>query len=359
MSVRDRLLREIERIPRLLVIRLRSLGDSILSLPLLEALAQYRSDLALDVVVESPFAPVFAEHPAVSRVFVLRARGGSEGITRARAIADVRRRRYGAVLNLHGGTTSLLLALGSGAPLRIGSRGYRNLWAYNVCIPASSEVWGRKALHTVEHQLSLMRWLDLPVPPERRPRLPLRPAALERVRARLRAAGLETGRYCLVHPTATLFTKQWQEQKFAALADAVRGEFGAPVVFSAAATEKGTLDTIAASAAADHVYWADLTLEELFALIEGCGLFIGNDSGPTHAAAAFGKPIVVVWGSSNAVAWRPWGSDYEMIRSDLPCMPCPGYTCAAFGAPRCILDLEVGAVLEACRRIVSRAGCFR
>ncbi|PYV12220.1 MAG: hypothetical protein DMG07_17535 [Acidobacteria bacterium] len=187
-----------------------------------------------------------------------------------------------------------------------------------------------------------------------RPPLAVDAGARRRVEARLALSGIRPGRYFVVHPTATLFTKQWQEHKFAELADSLARDFGLAVVFSAARHEEPTLQKIAARAAGSHLYWSDLDLAELFALIDGSSLFIGNDSGPTHAAAALGRPVVVVWGSSNCTAWRPWGSDYELIRSDLPCMPCPGYRCAAFGEPKCILDLQVERVAAACRRIIAR-----
>ena len=52
--------------------------------------------------------------------------------------------------------------------------------------------------------------------------------------------------------------------------------------------------------------------------------------------------------------WHPWETVYEAVRSDLPCIPCPGYTCKVFGKPKCILDTPVARVAEACERILSR-----
>ena len=77
----DLLRQELQRIPRLLLIRLRSLGDSILSLPLLESLHCWRPDLDLDVLSEAPFAAVFSNHPAVHETLILRPRAwpGREG----------------------------------------------------------------------------------------------------------------------------------------------------------------------------------------------------------------------------------------------------------------------------------------
>ncbi len=356
MDIRDFLHRELEQIPRLLLIRLRSLGDSILSLPLLEAFHNWRPDLQLDVMSEAPYAPVFTQHPAVHETLVLRARGWptAEGRGRMKTISEIRRRHYPAAVNLHGGTTSMLLTLTSGARLRIGQESYRNAWAYNCRIPPSSTVWKRENLHTVEHQLSLFRWLDIPLAQDLRGTLYVDPHARERVKNRLHRADVKILGYVLIQPTATLFTKQWPEESFARLADLLSEHSALPVIFTASSYEMQSLARISGEAKRKHHYWSGLQTDELFALIEGCRLFVGNDSGPTHAAAALNRPVVVVWGSSNFVAWHPWRTEYELIRSSLPCMPCPGYTCEAFGEPKCILEISVERVMQACERLLAR-----
>jgi ADP-heptose:LPS heptosyltransferase len=163
-----------------------------------------------------------------------------------------------------------------------------------------------------------------------------------------------------LQPTATLFTKQWPEERFAEVARRLQREFGLAVVVTGAPHERALLERVEASGAGERaLFWSDLDLEELFALIGRSRLFVGNDSGPTHAAAALGIPVVVVWGSSSIAAWRPWGTDHEVVASALPCMPCPGYRCAAFGQPKCILDIEVERVMEACARMLARAPTSR
>ncbi len=351
----ETLAKELAAVPRLLLIRLRSLGDSILTLPLVEALKAWRPDLVLDVLIEAPFAPVFAGHPGVGETLVLRPKSSpdSAGLTRFGALRAIRRRRYPSVLNLHGGTTSMLFTLASGARIRIGQRQHRYNRACSALMPASSQVWGREKLHTAEHQLTLMRWLGLPMPDIPSGRLHLEAGAAERIRRRLGNAGIVSG-FLLVHPTATLHTKRWPAANFARLADALAAEHGLPVVFTSGPGEAQVLVDAGAAARRPHLYWSDLALEELFALIGGCRLFVGNDSGPAHAAAALRKPVVVVWGSSSYSAWRPWNTEFEAVRSELPCMPCPGYECAVFGEPKCILEIPVEPVLEACRRLMAR-----
>lgn len=340
----------LERIPRLLVVRLRSLGDSILTLPLLQSLNLWRSDLELDVLIEAPFTPVFSRHPAVHRMLVSESSGWWQ---RLRAVAEIRRQRYSAVLNLHGGTTSQLFVLTSGARLRIGQESHRRSWIYNARIPPSSRIWERDALHTAEHQLSLLRWLEIPFPSDIRCSLYVDDESRKGVGDRLRQAGISND-YCVIQPTATLLTKQWSAENFARIGDHLAQRYSLSVVFSSGPAEAQVLLDIGKCAVERHHYWSDLPLNDLFALLEGCRLFVGNDSGPMHAAAALGKPVVAVWGSSNHRAWRPWGTEYELVRSDLDCIPCPGYTCNLYGAPKCILGIPVTSVMDACERILAR-----
>jgi ADP-heptose:LPS heptosyltransferase len=347
--------RQIEQISRILLIRLRSLGDSILTLPLIEALHQWRPELKLDILIESPYAPVFENHPAIHEVLELRARKmpDSSGWPRLQAVREIWNRRYPAVINLHGGTTSRLFTAASRAKLRLGEKSHRGSWIYNAQIPSSSSIWQRQSLHTVEHLLAVMRWLGLPIPSKPTGTLFVAKKAWQHIQSRLAQEGISN--YLLIQPTATLPTKQWQTENFAQLGDLLYKKHGLPVIYAAASWELPILEQIRQKADVQHTYWADLQLMDLFALIEGCRLFIGNDSGPTHAAAALKKPIVVIWGSSNFQVWHPWEALHEAVRLNLPCIPCPGYTCKVFGDPKCILDIPVTSVSDACNRFLSRA----
>lgn len=349
----DALRNRLEKTSRILLIRLRSLGDAILTLPLIEALNRWRPELKQSILIEAPFAPVFRNHPAIDEVLTLRTRRGNESHawTRSRAVVEIAKRRFPAVFNLHGGSTSMAFTAFSGAPIRIGQQYHRGSWLYSDGIPSSTEVWGMSTIHTVEHQMTLLRWLGIPIGIQSA-RLHLEDGARARIRERLGQNGTED--YVVIQPTATLATKQWPPARFAQLGDWLAARVGLPVIYTAAPHEASVLNEVRRSAAHPHVYRSDLDLDELFALIENSRLFVGNDSGPMHAAAMLGRPVVVVWGSSNFKAWRPWSTDYEAVGSDLACIPCPGYACRVYGEPRCILDIPVSRAAEACERLLAR-----
>jgi heptosyltransferase-3 len=95
-----------------------------------------------------------------------------------------------------------------------------------------------------------------------------------------------------------------------------------------------------------------LPLREFAALVSKCRLYVGNDTGATHMAAALGRRIVVIFGSSDFRVWSPWRVEHRLVRSDLPCVPCPGYRCLHYPDPRCIRAIETGPVLEAIRELL-------
>jgi len=121
----------------------------------------------------------------------------------------------------------------------------------------------------------------------------------------------------------------------------------------AAPGEEKVIDEVRAHTSAPLAAFTDLSLPELTALAARSALFVGNDSGVAHIAAAVRTPQVVVFGSSNVAHWRPWSSaPAEVVREEMPCAPCPGYTCAEYGEPHCIRRVPVERVLAAVERVL-------
>jgi len=99
--------------------------------------------------------------------------------------------------------------------------------------------------------------------------------------------------------------------------------------------------------------FTDLSLPEVAALAARARLFLGNDSGIAHIAAAVGTPSVVVFGSSNIAHWRPWSTaPAEIVKEDMDCQPCHGYYCEKFAEPECIKRVTVERVMAAVDRVL-------
>jgi heptosyltransferase-3 len=329
---------------RIVVLRLRSLGDTLLTTPALRALKAWRPDLELSVLVEKRFADVLVGNPDVAeRIEYDRPASLPE------VVARLRRLRPALTVNVHGGTLSALLTLMSGARWRAGRTHYRLRFAYYVLCPEPHLVLGRRRMHTVEDRLTTFYALGLPmgeVPPlQIFPQRGARQAVRERL-ARLNVPG--DARYAVLHVTTTFFTKEWPAERFAALGGWLAREHDLVPVFTCGPGERGRIGR--ALPAGPGVLFSPPTVSELIALIEGATLYVGNDSGPTHIAAALHRPMVVLFGSSDSVAWSPWRAAHERVQNDFPCNPCPGDRCYAFDEPRCILSLTLEQVQQAVER---------
>jgi len=94
----------------------------------------------------------------------------------------------------------------------------------------------------------------------------------------------------------------------------------------------------------------ELPLPTLAAVLEAAGLFIGNDSGVTHIAAAVGIPTVAIFGPTDPTVWAPRGKRVEAVCPQTPCAPCTREERTACERLRCLDEVEISSVLEAVER---------
>jgi heptosyltransferase-3 len=339
---------------RVLVVRLRSIGDTVLATASLDALRRFLPDARIDVLLESWVAPVLEGFDAVDHVVTV-----ERGSTRSRAnvARRLRAERYDVAYNLHGGTTATLLTRATGARHRVGYASYQYSRLYNHAAPPSSELWGAEKTHSAEQQLALLGWTGVPVSDRPRTRLVVTERAAASVGQKLSAAGVDDAKpLALLHPAAAFETKRWAAANFARVAEDLAAR-GFQIVATAAPNEQRVAAELAENSSAPVVAFTHLSLPEVTALAARSRLFVGNDSGIAHIAAATRTPSVVIFGSSNVTHWRPWATaPSEVVREELPCQPCPGYTCAEFDAPECIRRVSVERVLAAVKGVLERSG---
>ncbi|HTS49990.1 MAG TPA: glycosyltransferase family 9 protein [Bryobacteraceae bacterium] len=268
----------LERVPRgarVAIVRLRSMGDCVLTTPAFEILKNTRPDLEIGIVVEDRFRAIFEGNPAVSAIL-------------DPAFAAIWRWRPQLCLNLHGGRRSMFLTAGSRAKIRAGFAHHRGAFVYNVPIPRAQEILGvERPVHTAEHLASAMFYLGCP--------------QQDIPRARLFAAPPpEAPPYAIFHPIAAAAYKTWPAQRFVQVAEHVRRSSKLEPVFIGAASDD-------LSPFRSFRVIAGAPLAEIMSLISGASLFFGNDSGPAHIAAAFGIPLVVLFGRmEHSITWAPW-----------------------------------------------------
>lgn len=343
-------------VSRVLVVKLRSIGDTVLCTPSLIALKRFLPNTEIDILLEDWVAPVLDGFDAVDNVISV-GKGTAERLRVARLI---RRQKYDVAFNLHGGTTATMFVRASGARHRVGYSSYLYSFLYDHLLSSASEYWGREKTHSAEQQLALLGFVGVPINDRPKSRLVVSADAIQSMEGKFsvqpqgESAQIRPGEFALLHPGTAFFTKRWPTENFARTAEFLAGK-GLQTVAVGSKGEVKVLDDLKRESTVPVKTFGDLTLPEITALASKAKIFIGNDSGIAHIAAAVGTPSVVVFGPSNRDHWRPWtDAPNEIVFEPLPCQPCPGYECKEFGDPKCILSISPSAVFAAVESVFRR-----
>lgn len=296
------------------------MGDCLLLTAPVRALKEQFPSLRISVLVEERFAPCFSGNPDFSEVIVVTGKYATAG--------RLFLRRFNIIVNLHGGPTSLIYALAAHGK-RVGAEHYRGSFLYHGLVPPPDS-----SAHTVESTTAIFRALGLAC--ETAPPLRFEKHESEAAYIQTRLKGRA---YAVIHPGAVMATKRWEPGRFAAVAQTLIKR-GLTIVVTAGPGEEIIASEVARQID-ESVILLSLTIPQLAELIRGAKLYIGNDSGPMHLAAAVGTPIVAAWGSSDSRRWRPWGVDHRVIQNPFECNPCPGYRCLVADSPLCIESVTV------------------
>lgn len=222
---------------------------------------------------------------------------------------------------------------------------------------------GKGTLPKVEHEADhLLRRLSLsgvPTPPGGTARIDLDLTEAEVKHGHTWLADHVTGypdKVMLVGfgPGSKWPSKIWPEEKFAALGRKLIGETQAvPVVFGA--REDAPLARRMIQAWGRGVNAAgELTVREAAAALSRCALYVGNDTGTMHLAAAVEIPCVAIMAAIDWPGhWSPYGSGHIVLRRDVECEGCLLKVCFAEGM-RCLREIEVEEVFSACKQVLER-----
>jgi len=360
---------------RILLVRLRLLGDVVFTTPVIRGVRRRFPDAYIAYLVEEPAAPVVRGNPHLDEVIVARRPPGA-----ARLFEDVRlglmlrRRGFDLVLDLHGGPRASWITWLSGARERVGYAVAGRSWMYTRVVDRPREL---RARHSVENQWDLLAALGADPPDPARDPLEMAedPAAGARIEQRLRALHIPPGAPLVVlHVSAGNPFRRWPAAHFAQLAAGiVAADPARAVVLTAGPSDRRAAEAIGEQARGllpdglrERILRAgEFDLPELRALIGRAALFIGGDSGPLHVAGTTRTPVVGLFGPTLAARSAPWRDPAIPARAvepgPLPCRPCDQRVCAP-GDFRCLTGIAPEQVLAAVESVLATsaaraAGC--
>ena len=302
---------------RILLIRLSSLGDIVLTTPAIRAVRTHFPDAHITMLVGKQPAEVLRENPHLDEIITFdrfaKDKDTGEMLRTARVL---RERKFTLAIDLQRKFRTALLMYLSGAVKRVGKG--------RLCTVRVPEQ-GNK--HATSHYFDLLHAVGIPAVDQR---LELFLAATERADAtqRFDTAGVTpTGLKVGFFPGAGWKLREWMPERFAAIGDRLVQHFDAEVLIFGGEKESELVHTVANLMNTRAVTFAgNLQVRELAACVEKCNLFLTNDTGPMHIAAAVGTPTVSLFGPGNHIRFQPIGELHQIIRHDVPCSPCKQFT---------------------------------
>ena len=354
--------------PKILLVRLRLIGDVVLTTPLIGALRRRYPEAKLTYVVEAAAAPVIRGNRNLTDIVVVPRTAGVARVRDDLALAGrLRKRRFDVAVDLHGGPRAAWLTWSSGAPVRIGYRIQGRSWMYTHVVPRPRDEAPRP---TVINQWDLLEPLALEPPDPSLDPLEMKAdaTASASVDRRLKGAGIGAAHpVVVIHVSAGNPFRRWPPESFEALVVALaRRDPSRRVILTSGPSDADAAKEIAGRARAVLGPLAgavpeigEFDLAELRALVSRAAVYIGGDSGPLHIAGTTTTPIVALFGPTLAERSMPWRDPQWFAEAvdagPLECRPCRQRECAP-GDFRCLTRITAEQVAAAAERALMGSG---
>lgn len=325
----------------ILVMRLYFVGDMLLATPVFEALKTRFPDASLVVLLKKRARPVLDNNPHVDDVLEYDGAKHYHGPAwRWRLARQLRRRSFDLAVDLTGDLRSSWLLYATSPAYRVGFNHAGCGFLLDRRIPYLATG------HVVDHLLSAVETVGAR-PVAAVPRIYLGDDERDAASALLGEVGIRDTPFAVLSPGANWRFRRWPAERYAFLAAALRSRFGLPSVVTGSRADAALAGRIAEeSRGAARSLAGVASLREFAGLASLARVFVGNDSGPLHIAAAVGTPVVALFGPNTPERFAPRGSPSRVLWRRHPCSPCDQRACARPDDP-CMAAIQVDEVAAA------------
>ena len=331
-------------IQKILIVRLRRIGDIVMTTPALNLLREHFPAAEITYVVDDPYLELVEGHPDLNDIIVVAKKLKVTGFLRH--IRTIRKRRYDVLIDFHGGPRASLFTFFSKACLKIGYRIKYRHFIYDITIPRESE---EGYIHSVESHVNLIKALGISPSSISKPKLPSAKALeAERVQRFLRRNHCLGYKLITLHISAGNEFRDWGTDKIIALTDLLAGINDVKILLIGGEEDKGIEAEIVNKSSAPLISSVgQLNLRELRELISTSSLFVGPDSGPMHIASTTNTPIVALFGPTLPAHFAPWEAKATLLEKEFACRPCRQRKCVHKDF-RCLRNITPEEVYQAC-----------
>ncbi len=337
-------------VKRILVRATNWIGDAVLTTPALAALRARFPQARIALLAKPAVAELLQCHPAVDDIVLYRDPGPHAGLGGKLSLAiQLNRGHYDLAILLQNAFEAAAITALAGIPNRYGYATDGRSFLLTHRIPLTPKVRRR---HQVEYYLELLRPLGILGGPAM-PTLRTTPGEDAAAAELLRGFGVKPDQVVIGLNPGSVYgsAKRWPPDRFAQAADRLAAEHEACVLIFGGKGEEELGAAIAGMMTAPTIVFSGrTTVRQLMALIKRCRLFITNDTGPMHIAAAFNVPLVAIFGPTNPGTTSPYGPGHELVRHPVECSPCLLRECPI--DHRCMQGIDVEMVrAAACRQL--------
>lgn len=331
------------------------LGDAVISIPALREIRRTHPGAEIVILARQWVADLYAREDFCDRILVYENKGQHAGLLgRLRLARLLMRENFDKAILLQNAFDAAILAFLARIPVRIGyARDARGvLLTEAVPVPAPGVIPDHQRFYYIELLRRAGLIDELPECAD------IRLGGVEQAAADGRQGwsdrDLPSGPWIGVSPGAAFGTaKRWLPERFTAAATELAEQLDANIVVFGSPAEAELAESIAEQAGPRaHSLAGKTTLSEFIELAATCSVYLTNDSGPMHVAAALGLPTVAIFGATDHIATGPSASWAKVLRHKVECSPCMLRECPI--DHRCMTAVSVDEVVAAANALLNQ-----
>ena len=323
-------------IKKILIIKLRGIGDVVLSTIVFDNLRKDFPNAKLDFLTDPPSVPALSVLPFLNEVIKF---DRKSILKKVGLVYEIRKRKYDLVFDFFSNPTTAQLTFFSGAKFKAGFPYKGRKYAYNLY-----GVKERAKYHAAQLHLEFLNKIGLSHDENK---LYFGINSDDEIFAEIYFSENKlTDNFVVgISPSGGWSSKRCEPEKFAEIADSIVEKYGAKILIVGGPGDEKDADLIKRTMRNDALIAHRTTLRQMAALITHLNVLISNDSGPMHISTAVGTPVLSLHGPTNPYLQGPFGNGNVWVRFDeLDCIECNLLEC-----PRnheCFRELSVDKVLK-------------
>ena len=332
-----------ERIQRILVIKLRAIGDVLLSTVVTKNLRLAFPDAQIDYLTEPSSVDVLRGNPFVKDTLVF----DKDTMSGVELIRLVRSKHYNLVIDLFANPRTALVTRLSGAEYRVGYNFRGRAYAYNIVVKPRGGL-----VHNTQFNLDALEAIGVAIQ-DSNIYFQFADDDAAYVDAFLRTANLENKFIVTLNSGGGWYTKRWGLDRFAELGDRIAQTYNAAIVLTWGPGQQADVESIRSMMKEPAFVPPATTLNQLGALLKRSAFVVTNDTGPMHIAAALQVPVLGIYGPTNPTLQGPYGTKHVVVRNEgLECLGCNLTECP-IGHP-CMLELSLDTVFRGIEQLLKK-----